>query len=47
MFYTDLSKVKHDDPNLVKVLKFVKIYHEKYLANDFVEVEEPIQEKVS
>ena len=39
-FYTDLSKVKHDDLNLVKALKFVKICSEKYLANGFVEVEE-------
>ena len=23
-FYTDLSKVKHENPNLVKVLKFAK-----------------------
>ena len=34
-FYTDLSKVKHDNPNLVKALKFAKRCYEKYLANDF------------
>ena len=34
-FYTGLSKVKHDNPNLVKALKFAKRYYEKYLANDF------------
>ena len=39
-FYTDLSKVKHDNPNLVKALKFAKRCYEKYLANDF-EGEEP------
>ena len=39
-FYTDLSKVKHDDRSLVKALKFAKRYHEKYLANYFLEGEE-------
>ena len=39
-FYTDLSKVKHDNPNLVKALKFAKRCYEKYLANDF-DGEEP------
>ena len=39
-FYTDLSKVKHDNPNLVKALKFAKPCYKKYLANDF-EGEEP------
>ena len=39
-FYTNLSKVKHDNPNLVKALKFAKRCYEKYLANDF-EGEEP------
>ena len=39
-FYTDLSKVKHDNPNLVKALKFAKRCYEKYSANDF-EGEEP------
>ena len=33
-FYTDLLKVKHDDPNLVKAPKFAKRCHEKYLSND-------------
>ena len=36
-FYTDLSKVKHDDPKLVNALKFAKRCYEKYLANDFGE----------
>ena len=40
-FYTDLSKVKHDNPNLVKALKFAKRYYEKYLANDFEGEENP------
>ena len=39
-FYTDLSKVKHDNPNLVEALKFAKRCYEKYLANNF-EGEEP------
>ena len=39
-FYPDLSKVKHDNLNLVKALKFAKRCYEKYLANDF-EGEEP------
>ena len=39
-FYTDLSKVKQDNPNLVKALKFAKPCYEKYLANNF-EGEEP------
>ena len=34
-FYTDLSKVKHDNPNLVKALKFAKRCYEKYLASEF------------
>ena len=29
-FYTDLKKVKHDNPELVKALKFATRYHEKY-----------------
>ena len=33
--YTDLSKVKQDNPNLVKALKFAKPCYEKYLANNF------------
>ena len=41
-FYTDLSKVKHDNPNLVKALKFAKRCYGKYLANDF-EGEEPLK----
>ena len=40
-FYTDLSKVKHDNPNLVKALKFVKRCYEKYLPNDFEGEERP------
>ena len=44
-FYTDLSKVKHDNPNLVKALKLAKRCYEKYLlANDF-EGEEPPKER--
>ena len=31
-FYTDLTKVKHDNSNLVKALKFAKQSYEKYLA---------------
>ena len=34
-FYTDLSKVKHDNPNFVMALKFAKRCYEKYLANGF------------
>ena len=30
-FYTDLSKVKHDNSNLVETLKFAKRCYEKYL----------------
>ena len=40
-FYTDLSKVKHENQNLVKALKFAKRCNEKYLANDFEEEEPP------
>ena len=40
-FYTDLSKVKHDNPNLVKELKFAKRCFEKYLSNDFEGGEPP------
>ena len=35
-FYTNLSKVKHDDPNLLEALKFVKRCHEKYVAMTFL-----------
>ena len=41
-FYTDLSKVKHDNPNLVKALTFAKRCYEKYLAN---EGEEPLKKR--
>ena len=44
-FYTDLLKVKHDDPNLVKALKFAKRCHEKYLSNEFLEGEQPPKKK--
>ena len=40
-FYTDLSKVRHENPNLVEALKFAKRCNEKYLANDFEEEERP------
>ena len=39
-FYTDLSKVKHVNPNFVMALKFSRRCYEKYLANGF-EGEEP------
>ena len=45
-FYTDLSKVKHDDPNFEKALKFAKRCHEKYLLSDFLEEEEPSKKKL-
>ena len=35
-FYTDLSKVKHDNPDLVKALKFAKRCYKKYLANNLL-----------
>ena len=44
-FLPNLSKVKHDDPNLVKRLKFTKRCHEKYLANDFFEEKEPLKKR--
>ena len=44
-FYTDLSEVKHDDPNSVKALKLAKRYHKKYLANDFLKGEEPLRKQ--
>ena len=31
-FYTDLSKVKHDDQQLVEALKCTRSCHEKYTA---------------
>ena len=31
-FYTGLSKVKHNDPDLVKALKSAKRCHENYLG---------------
>ena len=31
-FYTDLSKVKHDDQQLAEALKFTRSCHEKYTA---------------
>ena len=40
-FYTDLSKVKHDNPNLLKALKFAKRCYQKYLANESEEEEPP------
>ena len=43
--YAYLSKVKHDDPNLEKVLKFAKRFHEKYLSNEFLKEEEPTKER--
>ena len=39
-FYTDLSKVKHDNQYLVKALKFAKRCYQIYLANNS-EGEEP------
>lgn len=44
--YTDLSKVKHSHPNLVKALTFAKWCHEKYLANVFLEGEELFKKKL-
>ena len=43
-FYTNLSKVKHDDPNLEKALKFARRCHKKYFQNDFLE-EEPLKKR--
>ena len=43
--YTDLSKVKHNDPDLVKALKSAIRCHENYLPNDFLEGEEPSKKK--
>ena len=40
-FYTNLSKVKHDDTNLLEALKFAKRCHDKYVANDFLKAGEP------
>ena len=31
-FYTDLSKVKHDDQQLAEALKFTRSFHEKHIA---------------
>ena len=43
-FYINLSKVKYNNPNLVKALKFAKQCYEKYLANDF-EGEKPPKQR--
>ena len=34
-FYSDLSDVKHNDPNLVNAVKLAKRCHEKYVNEDF------------
>ena len=39
-FYSDLSDVKQNDPNLVHAVKLAKRCHEKYVNGDF-DVQEP------
>ena len=43
-FHTNLSKFKHNKPNLMKALKITKQCYEKYFAYDF-EGEEPPKKK--
>ena len=43
-FYSDLSDVKHNDPNLANAIKLAKRCHDKYLNGDF-DVQEPSKKR--
>ena len=45
-FHADLLKVKHDDSNLEKKLKFAKRCHEKYLSYHLREEKEPSKKRL-